>query len=70
MDNVNVVYLDMPNNIKSYVIAKGDYYTIILNSRLSVEQNEISYHHEVDHILNGDYEKRCNSDLIEIMAHK
>jgi hypothetical protein len=70
MDNINVVYLDMPTNVKSYVINKNDYFTVILNSRLSQEQNEISYIHELEHIKNGDYAKKCRADLIEIMAHE
>lgn len=29
----------------------------------------ISYEHELKHILNGDYEKKCSVDMIEINAH-
>ncbi len=63
-------YTEMPATVRSFVIANSDStYTIILNSKLSHEQNIISYWHEIDHIRNGDYEKKCSVDLIEITAH-
>ena len=70
MDEVNVSYADMPTTVRSYVVNNADMtYTIILNSRLSHEQNLISYAHELQHIENGDYDKKCNVDVIEINAH-
>lgn len=64
-------YTEMPATVRSFVIVNSDStYTIILNSKLSHEQNIISYWHEIDHIRNGDYDKKCSSDLIEIVAHK
>lgn len=70
MDNIYVVYADMPVSVRSYVVVNADEsYTIVINSRLSYEQNLVSYNHELDHILNGDYEKGCSADLIEISAH-
>lgn len=63
-------YTEMPTTVRSFVIVNSDStYTIILNSKLSHEQNIISYWHEIDHIRNGDYEKKCSVDLIEITAH-
>lgn len=71
MDNVFVRYMDFPATIRSFVVANKDLtYTIVLNSKLSHEQNLISYQHELDHILRGDYEKKCSVDLIEINAHE
>ena len=70
MDNIYVVYADMPVSVRSYVVVNADEsYTIVINSRLSYEQNLVSYNHELYHILNGDYEKGCSADLIEISAH-
>lgn len=70
MDNINVVYVDMPVGVHSYVVVNPDEsYTIVINSRLSHEQNIISYWHEIDHIKNRDYDKKCTADLIEIAAH-
>ena len=63
-------YADMPVSIKSYVVSNSDFtYTIFLNSRHSREQNLISCEHEINHIINGDYEKKCSVDIIEINAH-
>ncbi|MGN0402618.1 MAG: ImmA/IrrE family metallo-endopeptidase [Acetatifactor sp.] len=70
MDNINVVYVDMPAGVRSYVVLNSDEsYTIVINSRLSHEQNLLSYYHEIDHIKNGDYDRNRSADLIEIVAH-
>lgn len=70
MENVNVRYIDLPATVKSYVVNNQDQsYTIVLNSNLNYEQNMKSYLHEMEHISNGDYEKKCSADWIEITAH-
>ncbi len=70
MDNVNTIYACMPPRIHSYVISNDDMsYTIVLNSNLSYEQNLLSYTHELEHIHNGDYDKKCSVDIIELSAH-
>ena len=70
MDDVFVNLIELPGTIRSFVVANADWtYTIMLNSRLSREQNIISYKHELEHIQNGDYDKKCSVDLIEITAH-
>lgn len=69
-DDVNILYTDMPPTIKAYTVSNPDCtYTIVLNSRLSREQHLISYYHEMAHIKNGDYERKCSVDLIEVNAH-
>lgn len=70
LEDIFVRYIALPATVKSYVVANADQsYTIILNSKLSYEQNMLSYAHEVDHIHNGDYDKKCSVDIIEIHAH-
>ena len=65
-----IKYIDLPWSVRSYVASNSDMtYTIVLNSRLTHEQKLISYQHELNHILRGDYEKKCSVDLIEINAH-
>lgn len=61
----------MPGTIKAYTVNnKDDTYTIVLNARLSHEQHLISYKHELQHIMNGDYNSRSNDvGIIEINAH-
>lgn len=71
MEGIFVNYADLPCAIGAFVISNNDdTYTIILNSRLSREKNMESYAHELLHIKNGDYEKKCSIDLIEIAAHR
>lgn len=71
MEDVFVRYMGLPTTVRSFVVANKDMtYTVILNCKLSHEQNLISYQHELTHILQGDYEKKCSVDLIEINAHE
>lgn len=48
---------------------KDGTYTIFINSRLNLEQQQLGYIHELEHILNGDYDK-ADTNVIEIDAHK
>lgn len=65
-----VIYADMPTTIKAYTVANSDNtYTIVLNSRMSREQHLISYYHEMKHIENNDYDKKCDINIIEFQAH-
>lgn len=69
-DNIFIRYADMPITIKSYTILNPDMtFTIILNSKLTREQNIISYAHEYNHIINNDYDKKMDINLLEICAH-
>lgn len=66
-----VILADMPTRIRSYVVrCNGDTYTIVLNSKLSYEQNVVSYKHELQHIANNDFNKTNNVNFIEIHAHE
>ena len=68
--DINVLLADMPGTIGAYTVSNADLsYTIVLNSRLSYERQLLAYHHEMKHIENGDYDKKCNVDLIECYAH-
>lgn len=68
---IRSVLATMPCNIKAYVVANADMsFTIVLNDALSYEQNRKSYLHEYAHIINGDYDRKCSVDVIEIQAHK
>ena len=65
-----VIYADMPTTIKAYTEINSDNtYTIVLNSRLSREQHLLSYYHEMKHIENNDYDKKCDVNIIEFEAH-
>lgn len=70
LEDIFVKLIELPYTIRSYVVLNKDQsYTIVLNSKLSHEQNMISYWHEVEHIKNGDYDKKCSVDMIELFAH-
>lgn len=69
MDNIRIIVVSMPASVRAYTICKDDYYTIVLNDNLSYEQRQKSYLHELQHIMNKDFEKQCSADLIECIAH-
>ncbi len=68
---VNTLLLDLPGTIRAYTVANKDMsYTIVINARLNHERQIEAYRHELKHIENGDYDKKCSADLIECFAHK
>lgn len=70
-NDVNVVLADMPGTIKEYVVANKDLtYTVVLNAKHSLETRLKAYMHALSHIDNGDFEKSCSADVIEVYAHK
>lgn len=70
MENIKTVLADLPASIGGYTVLKDDYYTIVLNQNLSHEKNYETYLHEMGHIKNKDFEKKCSIDLIEVYAHR
>jgi len=69
-DQIYTYCVDMPTTIKSFVVSNIDFsFTIIINSRIGCEQQLKAYNHEMEHIKNGDYDKHCSVDLIELQAH-
>jgi len=73
MDNVNVIYCDLPPKVKGMVVKTFDEeecYTIVLNSRLSAEQNRETYEHEMKHLKARDFDEIDKSvDEIEYVRH-
>ncbi len=67
----NIALKDMPTTVKAVTMPnEDDTYTIIVNSRLSYEQQRSSFKHELFHINKRDFEKVCETDKIEYEAHK
>lgn len=60
-----VIYADMPCTIKGFTRLTDDYYTIVLNSRLSLEEQKETYRHELDHLQDGDFYSERDADSIE-----
>lgn len=69
--DVNVILADMPTSIPGYTVSNPDLtFTIVLNSRLNYERQLEAYKHEVNHIENGDFDRKCSADIIECYAHR
>lgn len=60
--------VDLPPRVRGFVTNKDGEPVIVLNARLTREQNRKTYLHELKHIKNGDFEKE-NVDQIEREAH-
>ena len=69
MNDYRVIYLDMPATVRSFVVKRDEEYTIVMNPRLSYEDRQERYWHEVRHIENGDFDRECSADQIEMEAH-
>lgn len=69
-DGIFTYYVDMPTTIRSFVVSNNDMsFTIIINAKMGKEQQLLAYEHEINHIKNGDYDKNCSANLIELVAH-
>lgn len=54
-ESVPVILKDLPPHIRGFVCLGSDFQpVIIINSRLSVEQQRKTYKHELKHILSGE----------------
>lgn len=60
----------MPARIRAYTVLMDGYYTIVLNDDLSPQAKHRACQHEMEHIQNGDFERSCSADLIEIKTHR
>lgn len=70
--NIGTKVLDLPSTIRAFVVRSVEdesYYTVVLNARMSVEQQRLSYQHELDHIYSGDFTSCASPDLIENVRH-
>ena len=65
---MEVRIVDLPPRVRGFVTRKDGEPVIVLNARLTREQNLKTYLHELRHIRNGDFEKE-NVDEIERDAH-
>ena len=71
LDNCSTIYLDLPYKIKGFAVHNSceDFYTIVLNSRLSYAQNLKTYIHELKHIENNDFYSSLDVNTLETLAH-
>ncbi len=69
-DEIKVLLINLPYTIKGFSLKTfDDHIIVILNSRLSYEQNRITYEHELLHIKNDDFYRECNVCEIESEYH-
>ena len=69
--DVNCRLMTLPFSIRPFVVHNSDMsYTIILNDRLTYEQHLICYAHEMAHILNNDFDKKTDINIVELQAHQ
>ena len=71
LDNYHTIYLNLPYKIKGFCVYNSceDYYTIVLNSRLSYAQNIKTFWHELKHIKNSDFYSELAVNTLETLAH-
>lgn len=65
---VPVILKDLPPHIHGFVCLGSDFQPcIIINSRLSVEQQRDTWIHEMDHIINGEMDDDNYSEYGEVI---
>ena len=69
-DEINTILLPLPMTIGAFTVLKDGIYTVIVNSNLSEEARMREHGKEIYHIMNGDFQRHCSADLIEIYAHR
>lgn len=73
MNEVNVIYCDLPPRIKGMLVKTFDEeecYTVVINSRLNIEQQREAYEHELKHMKAKDFDEVDKSvDEIEYIRH-
>ena len=70
MSEVRVIYQDLPVTVRGFVCMIDGYYTIVINARMSRPMQEMTYHHEMEHIRSGDFDRQGCADAIERERHK
>lgn len=67
---LNTVLCDLPTTIGGFVVHnQDDSCTVVLNSKLTWEDNMESYIHELKHLEEGDLESLLPADVIEKFSH-
>lgn len=67
---LNTVLCDLPTTVGGFIVHnQDDSYTIVLNSKLTWEDNMESYIHELKHLCEGDLDSSLPADLIEMLSH-
>ncbi len=72
MDNITVIYLNLPVKIKGFVVhnTEDNYNTIVLNCKHSYFVNIDTYNHELKHINSMDFNNFLNAASLETIRHR
>ena len=63
-EEIPVILMELPPNVSGFVCLGSDFNPcIILNSRLPVEQQRKTWQHEMDHLLNGEFDDDSYSEF-------
>ena len=69
IDDIFVYYVDFPVSVRAVSTVCPDGYNVYINERLSKEQKQEAYLHEVTHIKEGHLEGDINVDEVERSVH-
>ena len=69
-DDVFVYYVPFPDGVHSVCTPCADGYNIYINDKLSSEEAQAAYIHELVHINMGHLEKEIDVDKIEGEVHE
>lgn len=73
MNEVRVIYADLPPHIKGMLVKtfdEEDYYTVVINVNLNIEQQRDTYEHEMKHLKAKDFDQVDKTvDEIEYVRH-
>ena len=62
--------VNLPTSVKGFSKSNSDMtYTIVLNARLTREQQEETYRHELEHITKDDFCSCDSADMVEKERH-
>lgn len=72
MENIRVIFQSMPPAIKGMVVKTFDeeeWYTVVINSNISAEQQLLTYYHELQHVKAKDFASPLTVDELEKVRH-
>ena len=73
MNETRVIFCDLPPTVKGMLVRTFDgdeCYTVVINSRLNLEQQRATYEHELKHMRVRDFDEVDKSaDEIELIRH-
>lgn len=66
---MRTILLDLPYDCRGYIIRTTDEECCVLNARMTLEQNQKTYLHELKHLKNHDLDSSEDINTIETRAH-